>query len=249
MITEQAKALILDALKKHADELGLDIPIVVEDYYDAMCTVPVPKEIANSRDEDVAELSDRMAACEFLKECYDKGRGQFLRGAEVRQFEITVADGYWTHSEVDEKIEEEEMSVYYDQDKYKAWEAQQLEEKKKYWKEYIIPIPPPPKKCLDELYLTMAFEPYDQIKSGEKVTEFRQYNKTWVKRILSHPLKTVKFQRGYGGPGLPPPEQMVWSIKKIYLYEMDNKMEGDPWNPPEGIVPTFIAIDLGERIS
>lgn len=249
MITEEARTLISDELVRKAGELGLDIPIKVVDAWDDLCIVSIPKEVANARDDDVAKLADSLSGCRCVASCYDSGRGRRLRGTEVRQLEINVADGYWTHSDADDEAADKEVDMFFDDEKFNAWQAQQLEEKRKYWREYIIPIPPPPRKCSDELYLTMSYEPYDQIKSGEKKTEFRSYNNTWVKRILSHPLKTVKFQRGYGGPGRPVPEQMVWSIKRIYLYDRDGNMEGDPWNPPEGIVPTFIAIDLGERIS
>ena len=62
-------------------------------------------------------------------------------------------------------------------------------------------------------------------------------------------IGTVKFQRGYGGPGRPKPEQMVWTVKKVWLYESDTDQKGDPLNPPEGILPDCIAIDLGCRVS
>jgi len=116
--------------------------------------------------------------------------------------------------------------------------------------ENLIPIPPPSSSRPTELYLTMAYEPYDLIKSGEKVTEFRDYSETWVKRILANmgTLKTVKFQRGYGGPGHPKPEQMIWTIKKIDLYDIETRDSSDPINVKEGFMPTHIAIDLGERV-
>ena len=69
-----------------------------------------------------------------------------------------------------------------------------------------------------------------------------------MKRLLSHPIKTVRFQRGYGGPGHPPPEQMVWSVKDIVLYEIGTRRECPADNPSEGIMPTHIAIDLAKRL-
>lgn len=117
------------------------------------------------------------------------------------------------------------------------------------WKDYIIPIPPPPKKCSSEVFLTLAYKYYDAIKRGEKTTEYRDYTPNWVKKLLSHPIKTVKFQRGYGGPGHAEPEQMVFEVKKIWLYESETDTKGDPENPPEGILPEMLAIDLGNRIS
>ena len=123
-----------------------------------------------------------------------------------------------------------------------------VEEMRKHWQDFLIPIPPPPKNASDELFLTMAYEPYDAIKRGEKTTEFRDYTESYVKKILSHPIKTVRFQRGYGGPGHPPPEQMVWTVKKISLYEYDAKIECEPGRTDIPIVPDFIAIDIGERV-
>ena len=123
-----------------------------------------------------------------------------------------------------------------------------VDEMRKHWQDFLIPIPSPPKNATDELYLPMAYEPYDWIKEGSKTTEFRDYTENWVKKILTHPIKTVRFQRGYGGPGRPEPEQMVWTVKRIYLYEYDAKIECEPGRTDVPIVPDYIAIDLGERV-
>ena len=123
-----------------------------------------------------------------------------------------------------------------------------IEQKRTHWQDFIIPIPPPAKNAPDELYLTLAYEFYDAIKAGTKTTEYRDYTPNWVKRTLSHPIRTVKFQRGYGGPGHPPPEQMIWTVKGVWLYESATKTKGDPSNPPQGIIPDCIAIDLGCRV-
>ena len=61
-------------------------------------------------------------------------------------------------------------------------------------------------------------------------------------------IRTVKLQRGYGGPGHDVPEQMVWTVKRISLYESITRRSGDPRNPPAGILPDCLAIDLGERV-
>ena len=123
-----------------------------------------------------------------------------------------------------------------------------IEQKRTHWRDFILPIPPPAKGASDELYLTLAYEFYDAIKAGTKTTEYRDYTPNWVKRTLSHPIRTVKFQRGYGGPGHPPPEQMIWTVKGVWLYESATKTKGDPSNPPQGIIPDCIAIDLGCRV-
>lgn len=112
-----------------------------------------------------------------------------------------------------------------------------------------LPIPPPPKKLNTEVYLTMGYEPYDWIEKGEKTTEFREYCAYYVKKLLSQPLKTVRFQRGYGGPGHDEPRQMRWTVAGIEYYDINSRQSAPIDNPPAGFRPTHIAIDLGERIS
>lgn len=139
-----------------------------------------------------------------------------------------------------------------DEDELVAFEdcrGESVEEMRRHWRDFILPIPPPPKKAGDELYLTLAYEFYDAIKAGTKRTEYRDYTPNWVKKILSRPIRRVKFQRGYGGPGHAAPEQMVWTVERVSLCEMETGTKGDPRNPPEGILPDAIAIDLGERVS
>lgn len=123
-----------------------------------------------------------------------------------------------------------------------------VDEMRQHWLDFILPIPPPPKKANDELYLTLAYEFYDAIKAGTKRTEYRDYTPNRVKKILSHPIRTVKFQRGYGGPGHAAPEQMVWTVERVSLCEAATGQKGDPLNPPEGFLPDCIAIDLGKRL-
>ena len=117
------------------------------------------------------------------------------------------------------------------------------------WREELIPIPPAPEKYYEEIYLSMQYDYYDEIESGERVTEFRYYNEYYVEKLLSHPLKTVRFFRGRGGPGRPTPKNMVFEIKKIYLYDYGRKIECDPWKLDTPIEPDLIAIDLGRRLS
>lgn len=112
----------------------------------------------------------------------------------------------------------------------------------------LIPIPPPPVKKCDEVFLVLAYEYYDAIEKGDKTTEFRDYNEYYVRKLLSQPIQRVRFQRGYGGPGHPKPRQMTWTVKNIDLYNYETRESADPHEVPEGFVPTFIAIDLGERI-
>ncbi len=112
----------------------------------------------------------------------------------------------------------------------------------------LLPIPRPPAKLNPEVYLTMAYEPYDDIEKGEKTTEFREYGAHYVKKLLSQPIKTIRFQRGYGGPGHDAPRQMRWSVKNIEYYNINTGKSAPLNNVPEGFRPTHIAIDLDARI-
>ena len=117
-------------------------------------------------------------------------------------------------------------------------------------KEFVpIPIPPPSPKHPTELYLVLTYENYDLIKSGEKTTEFREYSEYYVKKILANQvsLRTVKFQRGYGGGGRPKPEQMIFDIAGISLYCFSTRKECPPDKIPDGFIPDLIALDLGAR--
>ena len=123
-----------------------------------------------------------------------------------------------------------------------------VEEMRKHWRDFLIEIPEPPKKASDEIFLTLAYRFYDAIEAGEKTTEYRDYTENWVKKLLTHPIRRVKFQRGYGGSGHDEPRQMTWEVAKISLYDSETGEKGDPLNPPAGILPDAIAIDLGKRL-
>ena len=52
------------------------------------------------------------------------------------------------------------------------------------------------------LFLTLKKEFYDQIKSGEKTSEFREYKKHWIQKLMNDDgsFKTydlILFQNGY----------------------------------------------------
>ncbi len=129
-----------------------------------------------------------------------------------------------------------------------AMEGETIDERRTHWRDFIIPVPPPPKNSSDEVFLTLAYAPYDDIECGAKRTEYRDYTAHWVKMLLSHPIRTVKFQRGYGGRGHAEPDQMVWTVEKIWLMESWTGAKCEPQNIPDGFLPAVIAIDLGERV-
>lgn len=222
----------------------------VEQYVDDTCRIRFPKDIANTRRDAITLVAEEMAKTDGIKEMSDTWRDtDVFRGSETRDVYLVVSRKHWSKTKEDREWWERENGLLEDDDKLREKLKQEREEKRKYSKEYLIPIPRPSASRPAELYLTMAYEPYDLIKSGEKVTEFRAYCETWVKRILANmgTLKTVKFQRGYGGPGRPKPEQMVWTIKNIELYDIETRESSDPLHVKDGFIPTHIAIDLGIR--
>ena len=231
--------------EKHGVPIG---ELRIDHGYCAECEVEFPYEMASEYWDQISSLTDELEKFVGIHDIYDPYRDDGLHKGQGRKLEITVKRGRWYLGPIDKAIEDEEDRM----DSDPEYRAKKLEEQRaemrKHWRENLIPIPPPPKNATDEVYLTLDYQYYDMIKSGEKTTEFREYSPYWVKRLLSHPIKTVRFQRGYGGPGHPPPEQMVFKVKDIVLYEIATKKECPPDNPCEGILPTHIAIDLGERI-
>lgn len=95
-----------------------------------------------------------------------------------------------------------------------------------------------------EGYFVLAGEPFDEIKSGEKTTEYRDI--TPRNLSMSIGIRTVKIQRGYGHP-VQPPAQMRFEVQSVGFLDA-NKCECDPYDIPEGFIATTIAIHLGKRI-
>lgn len=83
------------------------------------------------------------------------------------------------------------------------------------------------------LNLILKYEWYDKIESGEKTTEYRDYEK-WAGRIIKGNYKFVRFQRGYKNP-----KTMVFKIKR-FVREIGGQNDLDMLD--------VLAIELGERI-
>lgn len=242
---ENIKKSVAERLK--AFNLG-HLDYKVENEYDCFVYIRFQKDVANQYRDEIAECFTKFRTNEVRwsgNRFPDRVRGEDTGDIELQIFlkhckkKDAADDAYW---DLQEKLSTAGTP------EYEAKKKREREIRIKYSHEYLIPIPPPPKNVSDQIYLTMAYEYYDMIESGEKVTEFRRYTENWVKRLLSHPLKTVKFQRGYGGPGRPKPKQMVWTIKNIDLYNSMTRECAVPGKEPAGFIPDFIAIDLGERI-
>ena len=95
-----------------------------------------------------------------------------------------------------------------------------------------------------EGYFVLAGEPFDEIKSGTKTTEYRDITPRNLSKSIG--IKTVKLQRGYGHPGKPP-EQMRFEVKSVGFLDVNDR-ECDPYDIPGGFIATTIAIHLGKRI-
>ena len=243
----------LKKLNDHLLEFSKQVGLPIGDYridhgLNSVAEIKFRHDFANKYREKISEVMEMFTKVPGIFEICDYQSEDVLRGGEVRSVGIEVKRRYWYEGHIEEEWDEEQERLDNDPEYAKKKQEEELEEKRKYWRDYLIPIPKPPKDATDEAYLTLAYEYYDMIKSGEKTTEFREYSPFWVKRLLSHPIKTVRFQRGYGGPGHPPPEQMVFKVKDIVLYEIGTRKECPADNPCEGIMPTHIAIDLAERI-
>ena len=247
------KEAYLKKLNDHLLEFSKQVGLPIGDYridhgLNSVAEIKFRHDFANQYREKISEVMEMFTKVPGIFEICDFQSEDVLRGGEVRSVGIEVKRRYWYEGHIEEEWDEEQERLDTDPEYAKKKQEEELAEKRKYWRDYLIPIPKPPKDATDEAYLTLDYKYYDMIKSGEKTTEFRAYSPFWVKRLLSHPIKTVRFQRGYGGPGHPPPEQMVWSVKDIVLYEIGTRRECPADNPSEGIMPTHIAIDLAKRL-
>lgn len=123
-----------------------------------------------------------------------------------------------------------------------------------------IPIPKRQKTGGDTCFLVLQRIYFEDIESGEKTVEFRELNQYYADKLLGkeNPLRFVKFQLGYGGPGHQTPRQMVFEIESIVLVDdfMDEfpayRNDGIPTtneDVPSDFCPTMYGIKLGARIS
>ncbi len=258
MVNKEVLDKINGLLKESMARIGPDMPLKCEPVYQDLCVIKVPKDIGNNHRDDITAIAAEIKKIPEVKAVWDFFKDVTLRGAETRNVEVEVRRKFWRRTKEDVAWEEHEDALLdEDSEEYKAYLAQRKADMLKYWQDYIIPIPPPRKNAPSELYLTMAYDPYDWIEKGfidedgqhaYKRSEYRSYTPNWVKRILANPPKTIKFQRGYGGPGRPAPAQMVWTVEKIVLVHKYDESECDPWNVPAGFVPQFIKMYIGQRV-
>lgn len=250
MVEKELISKITDKVGELCAQFGVTgCALKCEQVYDNECIVKVPEDVAREFDEQLAQVCEGLKEFPGIDKIYDAGKGMY-RSDGYRAFEITVKDGRWTHTAADDKAIEEDMREYFDEDYAKEQEQKRKADRMKNWKKHLLDLPDK-KKCdagHEEVYLVMAYEPYEWIKNGEKTTEFRSYTQRYVDRLLTGKVKRVRLQKGYGGPGRPKPEQMIFEVKGMSLYDVTTKHETDPWDP-KPIVPTHIAIDLGKRLS
>ena len=119
-------------------------------------------------------------------------------------------------------------------------------------------ILPEPSAGSDQIYAPLNYEFYEAIESGEKKVEYREYTDNWAKKLLSRPMKTIKFSRGYGHAG-EKPRQMVFAIEHIGIVDANSEMEISARHEDGSLVgeadanpsftPTHFAIHLGDRLS
>ena len=83
------------------------------------------------------------------------------------------------------------------------------------------------------LNLVLKYEWYDKIESGEKITEYRDFEK-WGEKIHKGNYKFVRFNRGYKNP-----KQMLFNIKRFV-----RQIGGE--NDLKAL--DVMAIELGERL-
>ena len=250
MVNEDCLARLNKALCAALKRNGLEgAPLKVVQWLDNIGIVEVPKAIANANSAALDAVADELSSHPDVEKMFDESRGLFLRGAEVREIDLFVRKGLWVRTADDDAKAKREIDAYVEgTPEYEKRLAKIDADMRRFYKDYIIPVPPPPKSFSTEVFLVLRYDAYDAIKAGAKTTEFRDYNEYYVAKLLSHPIKTVRFQRGYGSRGGAKPEQMVWSVKAVSLYDEGTRKECRPGEEPEGFLASHITIDLDRRI-
>lgn len=101
-----------------------------------------------------------------------------------------------------------------------------------------------------QVYIVLKSKFFRDIESGKKTVEYREFKKYWINKLLDHPIKTVRFNRGYSK------DQMVFEVDEIGVIDGEYEMpafDGEGNMNPDGksafFQPDTIAIHLGKRIS
>ena len=226
-----------DSFAKLLKSHGIDAPLRMEQAGYDLCVVRIPKEVDDRWHDEISVVEDEFAdtADEDVLEVDDRQREKGVKKGGFRWFVIGVSADVSTEGPEDEAVLQSVKAAMHGRASEPVMDSATG----------LIPIPPAPKNASTEVYLPLRYEPFDQIASGEKKTEFREYTPHWVKQLLSRPIKTVKFQRGYDAGAA----QMTWTVKNVELYNMENRRSAKPTAVPKGFRPTHIAIDLGARIA
>jgi len=202
-------------------------------------------DVANSKRDDIISLAEEIRGIIGVKDAGIPFERDVVHSGETLDIEIDVKRGRWYYGDKDRQ-QDDDFDRMCDDDAYAERVLKDKRDKRRrYYQEYLLPIPSPAKDATNRAFLILDGENYDLIASGEKTSEFRRYGDFWLKRLCSHPINTVVFQRGYGGPGRPPPEKMEWEVGRIYLYEYAAKIECEAWRTDVPIIPDWIVIDLG----
>ena len=125
---------------------------------------------------------------------------------------------------------------------------------------FYLPVPDSRTSTSTSLYLVLANEYFQAIKTGEKTVEYRDLTDYYANKILGRKgkVETVLLQNGYGGKGHVPPEQLHFKVESVVY--VDDKLEEFPcYRPngdltadedlPNGFQPTMFGIKLGSRIT
>lgn len=250
MVNEDFLLLLNEKWREFAKNRGIGSVPAIENRWDNFCQCKIPKALGNAMRSELSDAIDDICGIEGVESVDDLMYDIVLRGDETRDVDIFVCGGKYTKTRADRVAKDLEADKFDPETEAYAAEQKRIEEsRRRNYRDYIIDVPECPKKFNTEVYLPLAFEYYDQIEAGEKVTEFRKYTKNWVKRLLSHPIETVRFQRGYSDYGTGAVKQMTFRIKGVELYDSMTRRSCPADAIPEGFIPDFIAIDLGERLS
>ena len=187
----------------------------------------------------------KTALSEFAKElgC----RKKYEEYMEVDESRIAFVTHPLSRTPEDYRREEEEAKAEEkaeEKRKHEAWLKRQAEDEERARTLFDRLKAGKLRSRVEDGFLVMQGEFYDDIESGEKTVETREFTEYNLKRTIG--IKTIRLQRGYGHLGKPP-KKMRYEVTQVLLMD-DYGQECAPFDIPEDFIPVYINLHLGKRI-
>lgn len=242
-ITQEEYDAMVALLNAKLEKYGLPMPVSINNVprkagigsgiYDIQFRKGLDLHILNKA---VREFGDELGCRKKYEECW-----------EVNDSYGTFVTHPLSRTPEDYKREEEEAKAEEkaeEKRKHEAWLKRQAEDEERARTLFDRLKAGKLRSKLEDGFLVMQGEFYDDIESGEKTVETREFTEYNLKRTIG--IKTIRLQRGYGHPGKPP-KKMRYEVTRVLLMD-DYGHECDPFDIPKDFIPVYINLHLGKRI-